>query len=107
MLIRRSVWDQLGGMDIGFFLHFEDLDLMARMQEHGWQVGFQPKATVSHIGGYSSQKRPLMVSWHKHKSLLRYLLKHHRRSFLSWTVLPMLAMGHFVVTAPWLLLKSR
>src|SRR5690625_6026060 len=35
MLIRRSALDEVGGFDPGFYMHFEDLDLMARLQSAG------------------------------------------------------------------------
>ncbi len=99
MLIRRSAWDDIGGMDAGFFLHFEDLDLMARMQQQGWGIWLQPAASVRHLGGHSSQQHAIRVSWYKHKSLLRYLIKHHPGSILAWTLMPILAMLHFLAVA--------
>lgn len=107
MLIRRVAWDQAGGMDAGYFLHFEDLDLMYQMQQVGWEVWLQPDAQVTHIGGYSSQNRRVLVSWYKHKSLLRYLRKHHATSILTWTVIPLLTGLHFIITAPLLFIRSR
>ncbi len=96
MLIRRSAWDAVKGMDDGFFLHFEDLDLMARMQQQSWGVWLQPRARVKHLGGHSSQRQAIRVSWYKHISLLRYLTKHHGGSILTWTLMPVLAMLHFL-----------
>lgn len=96
MLIRRNAWDDVMGMDDGFFLHFEDLDLMARMQQQDWGVWLQPEASVTHLGGHSSQQQAIRVSWYKHKSLLRYLAKHHAGSLLTWTLMPVLAMLHFL-----------
>lgn len=99
MLIRRTAWDAVNGMDSGYFLHFEDLDLMARMQQQGWKVWLQPAANVTHLGGHSSQRHANRVSWYKHKSLLRYLIKHHARSILTWTLMPVLALMHFLAVA--------
>jgi len=76
MLIRRSALDEVGGFDPGFYMHFEDLDLMARLQSAGWRIRLLPSVFISHAGGVSSRRRPLVVMWAKHKSLWRYLNKH-------------------------------
>lgn len=99
MLVRRSSWDAVGGMDEQFFLHFEDLDLMQRLQQHDWQVWLHPQVRVTHVGGHSGRGRALRVAWHKHISLLRYLRKHEPRSLLTWTLMPLLAMLHFLAVA--------
>ncbi len=106
MLVRRSAWDLVKGMDDGFFLHFEDLDLMLRMQQNGWGVWLQPSAKVTHLGGHSSHQQPIRVSYSKHISLLRYLRKHHPKSPLSWTIIPLLALIHFVLTLPAMLMRG-
>jgi GT2 family glycosyltransferase len=54
MLVRRSAFDQVGGMDEAFFLYWEDADLCKRLTERGWLVAFFPGAEVVHVGGRSS-----------------------------------------------------
>jgi GT2 family glycosyltransferase len=97
MLIRQSAWQQVNGLDTGFFLHFEDLDLMRRLQDKAWLVGLLPGLSVVHVGGHSSAARPLFVSRCKHQGLLRYLRKHHRYNLLTWTVIPILNWGHYLL----------
>jgi GT2 family glycosyltransferase len=103
MLLRQSAWQQTGGLDSGFFLHFEDLDLMLRLQQQGWLVGLLPTLAVVHKGGHSSTGKTLFVSRCKHRSLMRYLRKHHRWHPLTWTLLPLLNWGHFA----WQCLRQR
>ncbi len=107
MLLRRQSWNDLSGMDAGYFLHFEDLDLMARLQQHDWQIWLQPKAKVKHLGGHSSRRHPLRISWYKHKSLMRYLIRHNAGSLLTWTIIPLLAWAHFAVEGLWLIVSRR
>jgi len=74
MLIRRSVLEELGGLDEGFFLYGEDIDLCRRVRQAGWDIRFVPTATVTHLGGASGSRprlRPLLVA-----SRIRYLEKH-------------------------------
>ncbi|MEE4303663.1 MAG: glycosyltransferase family 2 protein [Wenzhouxiangella sp.] len=76
MLVRTAALEQVGGFDPRFHMHFEDLDMMARLREAGWRIRLVPSVFVSHAGGVSSRRRPIAVMWAKHKSLWRYLNKH-------------------------------
>ena len=51
LLVRSSVWKQLGGLDERFFAHMEEIDLCWRMQLRGWSVWMVPESFVYHIGG--------------------------------------------------------
>jgi len=48
LLVRRSVWDELGGLAEPFFLYVDDVDLAWRARLAGWDVRFQPRARVRH-----------------------------------------------------------
>jgi GT2 family glycosyltransferase len=54
MLIRRSAFEQAGGMDERFFLYWEDADLCKRLGQRGWRILYFPAVTVMHLGGRSS-----------------------------------------------------
>lgn len=84
MLIRRQALEEIGGFDPGFHMHFEDLDLMARLQHAGWRIRLVPSVFVSHAGGVSTRRRPVAVMWAKHKSLWRYLNKHCSKDWSPW-----------------------
>ncbi len=51
LLVRSSVWKELGGLDERFFAHMEEIDLCWRMQLRGWDVCIVPDSFVYHIGG--------------------------------------------------------
>ena len=51
LLVRSSVWKDLGGLDERFFAHMEEIDLCWRMQLRGWDVCIVPDSFVYHIGG--------------------------------------------------------
>jgi len=84
MLVRTKAFEQLGGFDPGFPMHFEDLDLMARLQQAGWTVRLVPTVAISHAGGVSSRRRPVQVMLAKHRGLWRYLNKHCRDRWPVW-----------------------
>jgi N-acetylglucosaminyl-diphospho-decaprenol L-rhamnosyltransferase len=48
MVVRREAWDALEGLDEGYFMYGEDLDLGLRMWLAGYRVGVVPAARVIH-----------------------------------------------------------
>lgn len=51
MVIRSSLFKVLGGFDVNFFAHMEEIDLCWRAKLLGWQVWAIPQSKVYHIGG--------------------------------------------------------
>lgn len=51
LLVRASVWKELGGLDPRFFAHMEEIDLCWRMWRSGWTVSVVPESRVWHLGG--------------------------------------------------------
>jgi GT2 family glycosyltransferase len=103
MLVPRAAFEQVGGFDAGYRLHFEDLDLCRRMRAAGWRVGLAPHLRIVHLKGTSSRRRPLWVAIQKHRGLLRYFERfdaHRLRlpqrlmfRLLLWCALPVLMLA--------------
>lgn len=72
MLVDRPVFEALGGMDEGYFLHVEDLDICRRVREFGKKVYFTPNVSLFHHLGASSHGVPYKTEWYKHQGMLRY-----------------------------------
>ena len=72
MLLPRALFDRIGGFDIGYRLHAEDLDLCRRARMAGATVAVANDVRVLHLRGVSSRSRPFFVEWHKHRGLWRY-----------------------------------
>ncbi|MEN9697938.1 MAG: hypothetical protein RLZ56_1359 [Bacteroidota bacterium] len=51
MMIRSSVFHELGGFDASFFAHQEEIDLCWRMHLVGYKIFCCPQAVVFHVGG--------------------------------------------------------
>ncbi len=85
MLVRREAVAAIGGFDDRFPMHFEDLDLMARLQRAGWRIRLVPDVAISHAGGISSRSRPVHVMLNKHRGLWRYLNKHCHDRWPLWS----------------------
>ena len=57
LLVRRSLWDELGGLDERFFMYGEDADLALRATRLGLRHVITPDAVVTHEIGVSSSSR--------------------------------------------------
>jgi len=53
MLVRKDIWDSLGGFDERFFFYAEDADLCFRARKKGAKVIFFPSAKIVHFRGAS------------------------------------------------------
>jgi hypothetical protein len=51
LMIRRDLFEELGGFDERFFVYYEDLDLCLRAHRAGWDVLHCAEATARHDGG--------------------------------------------------------
>ncbi|MFT5275200.1 MAG: GT2 family glycosyltransferase [Saprospiraceae bacterium] len=78
MMVRRTTFDEIEGMDEGYFLHVEDLDFCRRVREAGQQVMFTPNVSLFHCQGVSTNKVPYTMEWYKHEGMLRYHAKYQK-----------------------------
>ncbi|CAN5122783.1 glycosyltransferase family 2 protein [soil metagenome] len=56
-LIRRSIFEDLGGFDEEFFMYGEDLDLSYRVKQNGFTIMYYPKYMVLHLKHQSGLKK--------------------------------------------------
>ena len=54
MIIRRQVIEDIGLMDEGYFLYFEEVDYCYRARRAGWQCWHVPSSSVLHLEGSST-----------------------------------------------------
>ena len=71
-LARRAPLAELGGFDEGYFMYFEDVDLCWRAHRAGYGVAYVPAATVTHLQGHSTGRRPFRMLAEHHRSALRF-----------------------------------
>ena len=101
MLLPTGLYVRLGGMDEGYRLHAEDLDLCRRVREAGYEVVVANDLRVTHVRGVSSRARPVWVEWQKHRGLWRYFSKFEAKDTPAWLT-PVLWCGvwaHFAVAS--------
>jgi GT2 family glycosyltransferase len=66
MLVRSTVFNELGGFDPEFFAHMEEIDLCWRMHRNGLEVYYCGRSTVYHVGGGTLSKES------PHKTFLNF-----------------------------------
>lgn len=77
LMVRTQVFEQVGLLDEGFFLYFEEVDFCLRARREGWQVWFVPGSRVTHFEGAATgigggRRRP--GYWYD--SRRRFFVKH-------------------------------
>ncbi len=85
-IVRRSVFEQVGLMDEGYFLYYEETDFARRAADAGWASVFAPASRVLHISGQSTgvtgqQDQPRRMPAYWFESRRRYFEKHHGRAY--------------------------
>jgi N-acetylglucosaminyl-diphospho-decaprenol L-rhamnosyltransferase len=90
LLVRREAYEEVGGLDEGFFMYSEELDWCRRLKDAGWAIVYQPGATIIHHEGKSSQQVVPARHIHFQTSKVRYFRKHHgafQAEALRWFLL--------------------
>ena len=83
-VVRKDVFDRLGGFDERFFLYYEEVDLCRRMERAGYEAWYWPEIKAVHEGGGSARLVPGHFSKHdaqvtlwERRSRFLYYRKHH------------------------------
>ena len=77
MMLPLATFRAVGGLDEGYFLHVDDLDLCLRLHRRGIAVYFAPRVEAVHHAG-SSRMDPIRIEWHKTRGFLHYFRVHYR-----------------------------
>ncbi len=71
-VVRRSVFEGVGGFDERYFMFAEDMALCWRIHEAGFEVAAVPSAEVTHVEGLSRQRATRSMILAHHRSALRF-----------------------------------
>lgn len=75
-LIKRDLFDGLGGFDERFFVYLEDLDLSLRVRKSGKKIFYLSGSKAFHEGGGASRQVKAARLFYSLRSRLLYGLKH-------------------------------
>jgi GT2 family glycosyltransferase len=78
LLVRRRVFEALGGFDERFFLYFEEVDFSLRLRDAGYESLFVAEASAQHRGGGATTDSHRL--FHSLRSRWLYGAKHFGRA---------------------------
>jgi N-acetylglucosaminyl-diphospho-decaprenol L-rhamnosyltransferase len=76
MLMRRALFERLGGYDEQFFVYMEDLDVSLRMRYLGYASVFLASAHACHAGGGTARRSQSESLFFVLRSRIQYAFKH-------------------------------
>lgn len=79
MLMRRKVIKEVGYLDEKYFMYTEETDYCFRAKEKGWIVFYNPKWSITHLGGASKKGHEFSVL-----SEYRNLKLFYKKHYPSW-----------------------
>lgn len=82
IMVRTSLFAEVGGFDERFFMYLEDIDLCRRIREKGSPVILLPEVKIRHSWRKSSSRRPYFASFHHHLSVIKYFSKYEKSRIL-------------------------
>ncbi len=86
LLFRREALNQVltpnGPYDEEFPIFFNEVDLLYRLKQKGWNALYSPEVRILHHGGEGTKQVRKNMIWESHRSLVRYFEKHHRSPWL-------------------------
>ncbi len=76
ILIRRDVFEAVGGFDERFFMYCEDMDLCKRIRDAGYRLRYLPEPFAIHHWGKSTAQLPRAMLREAYRSRVHYFEKH-------------------------------
>lgn len=97
-MIRKDLFESIGGFDEDFFMYFEDADLCKRVRDLGKAIHFDPSLEIIHHGGASYENEPGSVQKrHYYASQDSYFKKH--RHFAEARLLKAFRKAHLFLSS--------
>jgi GT2 family glycosyltransferase len=102
MLVKKDVFEALGGFDNDFWCYYEETDLCHRAWIAGYECLYWPKAVVSHaIGGTSLSFVSETIQFHSFKNRLLSFLKNFEVSHLL-SIVPVYLLSSILISVLWI-----
>lgn len=81
MMLRREVFEQIGGFDESYFMYGEDIDWCYRIREAGWQIYYVHSTQIIHYKGESTRRSSLDEIRTFYNAMHLFVQKHFSSSF--------------------------
>ncbi|MCU7491568.1 MAG: glycosyltransferase [Ignavibacteria bacterium] len=87
MMLKREVYEKVGGFDCQFFMYGEDLDLCYRIQKAGYKVYYVHDTQIIHYKGESTKRSSLDETRVFYEAMHLFVKKHFSSSFMVEIIL--------------------
>lgn len=78
MLLKREIFQQIGGFDKDFFLYGEDVDLCLRVRLAGYEIDYASDVSILHVSGASEIGASSLDKWlRKRRGIFMFYKKHY------------------------------
>lgn len=99
MMLKKSLFEEIGGMDEQFFMYQEETDWGLRTAKAGKKTVYNPNTIVTHIGGVTTRAVQVKAIWIFTQSMMKFFKKHFWNDYnfgqkAFWTTL---IYGNFVL----------
>jgi GT2 family glycosyltransferase len=88
MLTRKSVMEELGGLDEKYFIYYEDVDYCLRAKKEGWSTYYFRETAACHLNPHAISKRNPLIEQEIQRSRLTFFKKN--KSIISYYILSLL-----------------
>jgi GT2 family glycosyltransferase len=92
LMVRRDLMKACGGLDEGYFMYFEDIDLCRAIRQKGYRIRHLADADVTHLIGRSGERHREQLNLVWEFSRIRYVEKHFSL-FTRWIMKTWIATG--------------
>ena len=104
-IVRREVFDNVGGFDSDYFIYDDDTDLSLRVRLLGYRIVYVPSAVVIHRGGVLRGVSGMML-YHSSKNRAHTVLKNYELRNVWWRF-SVLTFFTFVVSVGFFAMKKN
>ena len=74
-LVRAELFRAAGGLDERFFAHMEEIDLCWRLKRMGYEICYEPRSLVYHVGGGALPQGNPMKTFYNYRNNMLLLYK--------------------------------
>ncbi len=83
MMVRRDVYEKIGGLDESYFMYGEDLDWCYRVRGAGYAVSYVHETSIIHYKGESTRRSDINEVRLFYKAMELFVARHFRRSYIQ------------------------
>ncbi|MGE3979687.1 MAG: glycosyltransferase family 2 protein, partial [Nitrospira sp.] len=95
LMVRTDLMRACGGLDEGYFMYFEDVDLCRALHQRGYRIRHLADADIVHLIGRSGERDRTRLNLVWEFSRIRYVEKHFSL-FKRWIMKAWIALGAIV-----------